>query len=144
MKVSANHRPLSPHLQIYRPQITSVLSIMHRLTGLVLGLGGLFFAGGLALIAWAPAVLEDLRRWDDSLVMSWAGSIVVFFWLWAFFYHLLNGVRHIVWDTGRGFDQSMVTFSGWAVVVLSLSCTVGLCLFWSMDAKGMNMMGGWW
>lgn len=119
-EVNPGNRPLSPHLQVYRLQITSVLSILHRITGCALLLGAV-------LVVWwftALAASERYFTFVDGVLTSWLGLLVLVGSLWALWYHLLNGVRHLVWDTGRGFDLDVVTKSGWSVVVGSVVLTV--------------------
>ena len=118
--VNRGNRPLSPHMQIYRVQITSVLSILHRITGCALLLGSV-------LIVWwfiAAAVSPGYFGFVDGLLTSWPGLLVLVGSLWALWFHTLNGVRHLVWDTGRGFDLGMVTKTGWAVVGGSVVLTL--------------------
>lgn len=115
-----SNRPLSPHLQIYRMQITSVLSILHRATGVGLALTAV-------LIVWwfvAAASSPDYFARVDGILTSWFGLAVMSVSVWALWYHLLNGIRHLFWDTGRGFDLARVTQSGWAVVAGSVGLTV--------------------
>lgn len=119
-RMSSDQRPLSPHLQVYRPQITSVLSILHRLTGVALA------AGTLVLVWWLVAAGTSAAAFAtaQSIIGSWYGLVLMAGWTFALFFHLCNGVRHLVWDTGRGFELSHVTASGWAVVVVSIALTV--------------------
>lgn len=112
-------RPLSPHLQIYRPQITSVLSITHRLTGIALYLGLLLWTLWLFTLAAYP----DCHAWLTAHVSAWYGQIALLGWTFCFFYHLLNGVRHLAWDAGVGFDLPSVTRTGWVVVCGSILLT---------------------
>jgi succinate dehydrogenase / fumarate reductase cytochrome b subunit len=112
-KGAAGNRPLSPHLQIYRPQITSVLSILHRICGVVLALGILPLVYWLSGLAGGP---ESYARAYGAL-SSVFGQILLFGWTLAFSYHFCNGVRHLFWDTGRGFELRQVYASGWAVLV---------------------------
>jgi succinate dehydrogenase / fumarate reductase, cytochrome b subunit len=118
--MASRERPLSPHLQVYRPQITSVLSILHRITGAALA------AGTLLLVYWLIAVAGGPDTYDaaQSVVGSIIGRILLFGWSWALFYHLTNGIRHLVWDAGRGFELRTVTISGWTVVILSFALTL--------------------
>lgn len=106
-------RPLSPHLQVYRPQLTSVLSILHRLTGIALALGTLLLAYWLVATAAGPASFATAQ----ALIGSWLGQLLLFGWTLALMYHLLNGIRHLFWDCGLGFELATVYRSGWAVVV---------------------------
>jgi len=114
------NQPLSPHLQIYRPQITSVLSILHRLTGVALGVGAL-------LLAWwviAAAAGAQPFAGAQAFLASWLGRLILLGFSFALFYHLLNGIRHLFWDMGKGFEIGTTRASGWAVVVLSLGFTL--------------------
>ena len=113
------NRPLSPHLQIYRPQITSVLSITHRLTGIFLSLGGVFLVAWL----WAAAYNAEYYAFWMDIVQQWYGLAALAAWSFAFYYHLCNGIRHLFWDMGKGFEISTVTKSGVAVVLGALALT---------------------
>lgn len=121
--MAAGNRPLSPHLQVYRPQITSVLSILHRITGVILSIGI------LVLVYWLAAAAGGDESYAGAVALlgSAFGQILLFGWTLAFFYHFCNGIRHLVWDTGRGFEIRQVERSGWAVVVLAVVLTVA---FW--------------
>jgi succinate dehydrogenase / fumarate reductase cytochrome b subunit len=118
--MTTNDRPLSPHLQIYRPQITSVLSILHRITGMALA------AGSLLLVYWliAAAAGADAFATAQSLIGSFVGRLLLFGWSFALFFHLANGIRHLFWDMGLGFELKTVTRSGWTVVIVSLLLTL--------------------
>ncbi len=118
--MASNNRPLSPHLQIYRPQLTSVLSITHRMTGIVLS------AGLVVLVAWLLALASGPQAYDrvNALLFSIPGLILMLIWTQALFYHLLNGIRHLLWDAGWLLDLSKAYASGWAVVTLSLVLTI--------------------
>lgn len=118
--MAAGNRPLSPHLQIYRPQLTSVLSITHRFTGVVLA------AGLLLLVYWLAALAAGDAAYAAALGVlgAWPVKILLFGASFAFFYHLANGIRHLWWDSGRGFEISQVNASGWIVVVVSITLTV--------------------
>lgn len=113
-------RPLSPHLQVYRPQITSVLSISHRISGVVLG------AGALLLTWWLVAAVEGPESFDQvqTIIGSWYGRLLIFGFTLAFFYHLCNGVRHLFWDLGYGLELRSVYRSGWVVMVLTVVLTL--------------------
>ena len=108
-------RPLSPHLQIYRPQITSVLSILHRITGIALAGGLVLLLVGLLSMAMGFDAYDCFQRFIQSI---W-GKIMLFGWAWAMSYHLFNGVRHLFWDMGYGFDMETVHASGKGVAVIS-------------------------
>lgn len=118
--MTAGKRPLSPHLQIYRPQITSVLSISHRFSGAVLA------AGLMLLVYWLAALASGDAAYAAALGVfgAWPVKVILFLGTLAFFYHLCNGIRHLWWDSGRGFEIPQVYASGWAVVIASISLTV--------------------
>lgn len=121
--VNRGDRPLSPHLSIYKPQWTSVLSILHRITGVALTLGAL-------LVVWwllAASADDEYFALVDGVMTSWIGLLVLFASSWALAYHLLNGIRHLWWDMGLGLDLETAEKSGRAVVVGSVALTV---LFW--------------
>jgi succinate dehydrogenase / fumarate reductase cytochrome b subunit len=109
--VNRGDRPLSPHLQIYRPQITSVLSILHRMTGVGMALGAVLVVWWLLAAATGAAYFETV----DGLITSWIGTLVMMGCSWALCYHFLNGIRHLVWDAGYGFDLETVDRTGMAV-----------------------------
>lgn len=112
-------RPLSPHLQIYRPQLTSVLSITHRATGIALSAGTLLLVWWLVAAANGPEAYDNVQRF----LGSWIGLVLLFGWSLALFYHLCNGLRHLWWDTGRGLDLPSVYASGWAVLAATAVLT---------------------
>jgi len=118
--MASRERPLSPHLQVYRPQITSVLSILHRITGAALAAGTLLLVYWLAAIAGGPDTYDAAQ----SVVGSIIGRTLLFGWSWALFYHLANGIRHLFWDAGVGFELKTVKISGWAAVILSFALTL--------------------
>ncbi|MGP1397509.1 MAG: succinate dehydrogenase, cytochrome b556 subunit [Inquilinaceae bacterium] len=113
-------RPLSPHLQIYRPQITSVLSILHRATGIAMAVGT------LVLVYWllAAAAGPDSFASAQGFVGSFIGQILLFGWSFALFFHLCNGIRHLAWDAGYGFDLDVATLTGWIVVAAASVLTL--------------------
>ena len=113
-------RPLSPHLQVYRWQITNTLSILHRLTGVGLGIGTIALTWWLVAAAAGPDYYAMVVGW----LTSWLGRLVMLGFTWALFYHLCNGIRHLFWDAGRGFELETVNRTGWAVVVLSVVLTL--------------------
>jgi len=123
----ANRRPLSPHLQVYRPQLTSVMSVGHRASGIVLSVGTLLLVYWLAAAAAGP----DAFSRAQGFIGSWLGILLLFGWTVALFYHLCNGIRHLFWDAGYGFELTQAYASGWAVVIATavltlLSWIVGL------------------
>lgn len=113
-------RPLSPHLQIYRWQLTSVLSILHRVTGVALALGAILFVSWLGAAADGPAPYARMQ-W---FLGSWIGLLLMFGWSVALFYHLCNGLRHLWWDTGHGLELKSVYASGWAVLAATAVLTI--------------------
>jgi succinate dehydrogenase cytochrome b subunit len=113
-------RPLSPHLQIYKPQLTSVLSITHRGTGLALSVGAVFLVWWLSGVAWN----EECFAWAQAFWGSWVGLIFLFGWTFSLFFHLLNGVRHLMWDWGLGFELKSAYRTGWTVVIFSAVLTL--------------------
>ena len=112
-------RPLSPHLQIYKPQLTSVLSILHRITGAALAIGTLLLVWWLVAVAAGPESFAAAQEFFGSVI----GQLLLLGWSWALFYHLCNGIRHLAWDIGWGFDLKSVYATGWAVVIASCALT---------------------
>jgi succinate dehydrogenase / fumarate reductase, cytochrome b subunit len=115
-----SHRPLSPHLQVYRPQITSTLSILHRASGVALSVGTLL------LVWWLVAAArgEDAYATVSGFLRSVIGILLLFGWSVALWYHFCAGLRHLAWDAGLGYDLPMVHRSGWAVVIATAVLTV--------------------
>ena len=118
--MAQGQRPLSPHLQIYRPQITSTLSILHRFTGVGLAFGAVLFAYWLTAAAYGP---EAFAR-ANAYFVSGFGRLVLFGLTFAFFYHLANGIRHLAWDIGLGFEMKTLNLSGIAVVAAAFALTL--------------------
>ncbi|MEQ1437846.1 succinate dehydrogenase, cytochrome b556 subunit [Fontimonas sp. SYSU GA230001] len=120
-KPSAGSRPLSPFMlgQYYRFQWTSLLSFAHRITGIGLSLGTLLLTGWLVALAGGP---QWYAAYSAQLT-AWYGQVLLFGWSWALMYHLCNGIRHLFWDIGRGFELKTAERSGYAVVVVSLTLT---------------------
>ncbi len=114
-------RPIAPHLQVYKPQISSVLSILHRLTGVVLGIGALLFAWWLIAAAVGPKAYMVV----EGFIYSWIGRLILLGFTGSFFYHLCNGIRHLGWDMGCGFSLPAMRRSGWAVVIAAVILTLG-------------------
>jgi len=115
-----SNRPISPHLQIYRPQLTSVMSITHRLTGIFLSLGTLVLLFWLAAAARGAEQYQAAQSVFDMVIVK----LVLVGWTWAFFYHLSNGIRHLCWDAGRGLDIPTAYASGYAVLAVSAVLTL--------------------
>ncbi len=129
--MATQNRPLSPHLQIYRWQISSVLSILHRITGIALAVGSLL------LVYWiiAAAVGPEAFAQAQGLIGSVIGRLLLFGWTYALFFHLANGIRHLFWDMGWGFELKTMSITGWTVVVAALLLTLvawGLG-YWQME-----------
>jgi len=124
-------RPLSPHLQVYRWQLTSVLSILHRATGIALSLGTIL------LVLWLVAAASGATPYAhvQGFIGSWIGLVLLFGWTVSLFYHLCNGIRHLWWDTGQGLELPAVYASGWAVLAATAVLTV---LAW---AFGLSQWG---
>lgn len=114
------HRPLSPHLQVYRPQLTSVLSILHRATGIALSIGALYLAVWVIFASASPSTYAAFQSFNVSIL----GRIVLGGWLYCAFYHLCNGIRHLFWDAGYGFELKDAYLSGWIVVGVSAVATI--------------------
>lgn len=112
-------RPLSPNIQIYRPQLTSVLSISHRVTGIALSVGSVLLVAWLVAAAAGPNAYSGVR----AFVHSSGGLILLLLWTFSLFFHLCNGIRHLIWDAGWGFDLRTIYLSGWTVVVVSVVLT---------------------
>jgi succinate dehydrogenase / fumarate reductase cytochrome b subunit len=113
-------RPTSPHLQIYRWQIGNTLSILHRLTGAALGFGLIALSYWLVSLAGGPESYSAAGR----LLGSPVGLIMLLGWTFSFFYHLLNGVRHLFWDAGKGFERTQRHASGWLAVLGAVALTL--------------------
>lgn len=131
---SSKHiRPLSPNIQIYRPQLTSVLSIANRITGVFLS------ACAVVLVAWLIAAASGQEAYShfQNLIASWPGQIVLLAATFAFFLHLCGGIRHLVWDTARGFELRQIYASGWIVVAVSVLLTL-VCWFASLLIAGQG------
>lgn len=118
-------RPLSPHLSIYKPQLTSMLSIFHRLTGGALFVGGFLLLGWVFSLVWGEASYQMMMNFLESPL----GIVLLSGWLFAFYYHLLNGLRHLYWDMGRGFDLETTYRTGWIVLGGSVLLTVVSILY---------------
>lgn len=122
-------RPLSPHLQIYRVQFTSLTSILHRIAGVCLGIGSLLLVYWLCAAASGP---EAYAR-AQGFIGSWFGILLLFGFSVALFYHLSNGIRHLFWDVGRGFELKTAYASALAVgaatvVLTAIAWIVGLSM----------------
>jgi len=114
------NRPLSPHLSIYKPIPTMMMSIAHRITGVAL------YAGTLLVACWllAAASGEATFDWVNGIFGSIIGRLVLFGYTWALMHHMLGGLRHFIWDTGRGFDPATSTKMAWATLAGSITLTI--------------------
>ncbi len=124
-------RPLSPHLQIYSPLINMVMSIVHRITGVALYAGTLLLAWWLVAAATGP----EYFAFVSGLFASPLGLLVLLGYTWALFHHMLGGIRHLIWDTGRGFDLDTVNSLSWGTLIGSLALTAAVWA-WALAAKG--------
>jgi len=124
-------RPLSPHLQIYTPQMTSILSIMNRVTGIAVSVGTLLLVWWLVAAASGPSAFNTVQGFIGSPV----GLFVLFGWTASLFFHFFNGIRHLAWDAGFGFDLPQTYATGWAVLIATAVSSV---LVW---AVGLWLLG---
>jgi len=123
----SSNRPLSPHLQVYKPQLTSFTSILHRVTGAALAVGAMIMTWWL----WSVMTGGDTLMFFQSFVQSHIGKLMLFGWVLAFCYHFFNGLRHMWWDAGRGITIAFANRS--AIVVLLLSAASAV-LIWCRAA----------
>ncbi len=121
--MSRNGMPLSPHISIYRWPITMTISILHRATGVAMSVGFIVLAGWLFDAASGAQTYASFMNCMDSPL----GLALLVGWSFAFFFHLANGMRHFVWDTGRGFEKSTADASAWFVLIVAVIMTA---LFW--------------
>jgi succinate dehydrogenase / fumarate reductase cytochrome b subunit len=122
-QMSEIQRPLSPHLSVYKWTVASSLSILHRLSGVVLSLGA------LALVAWILAAAAGSEAYAQvfAILSGPFGLLILFGFSLSFFYHLGNGIRHLFWDAGYGFDKKIARISGWCTFITSILVTL---IFW--------------
>lgn len=121
--MSNPERPLSPHLSIYRWPITMTVSILHRATGIALSVGFVVFCLWLFDAASGASAYGMFMSYADT----WPGRVLFIGWSFAFFFHLANGIRHLVWDTGRGLEIASANASAWFVIIAATVLTV---IFW--------------
>ena len=119
-------RPLSPNIQLYRPQLTSVLSIANRITGVISSIGA------VGLVAWLAAAASGEPAWSRfrGVIESLPGQLMLAGFTFAFFLHLCAGIRHLVWDSVHGFELRAIYISGWVVVFASVLLTA---LAWAIS-----------
>jgi succinate dehydrogenase / fumarate reductase cytochrome b subunit len=113
-------RPLSPHLQIYKPMLSMMMSIMHRITGAALFFGTILFVWWLSAAAHSDGYFDLVQ----SFFGHWFGRIILFGYTWALMHHMLGGIRHLIWDTGRGFALPTVEKLVWANLIGSIGLTL--------------------
>ncbi|MGH6735284.1 MAG: succinate dehydrogenase, cytochrome b556 subunit [Methyloceanibacter sp.] len=113
-------RPLSPHLQIYRPMLTMMMSIAHRITGASLAAGFLLLTWWLVAISIGPEAYEVVAGFFSSLL----GRLLLFLFTWALVHHMLGGIRHLIWDTGAALDKTSIEVAAWLTIVSSIVLTV--------------------
>lgn len=118
-------RPLSPHLQIYKWQITMVMSIGHRASGIALACGTFLVVLWLVALALGP----NIYSYFYIIVNNWFGQFVLFVYSLVIFYHLLNGIRHLSWDFGYGYEIKTVYLSGYLVFFLSFILTATIWIY---------------
>ncbi|MCP5001150.1 MAG: succinate dehydrogenase, cytochrome b556 subunit [Hyphomicrobiales bacterium] len=120
MANATQNRPLSPHLSVYRLYPTMVMSIVHRITGAALYFGTVLVAWWLIAAAAGPAYFE----FTNAIFGSILGRLVLFAYTWALLHHMIGGIRHLVWDTGRGLEKDVSTKIAWATLVVSVALTI--------------------
>jgi succinate dehydrogenase cytochrome b subunit len=125
-------RPLSPHLQIYRPMLTMMMSIAHRISGAALATGFVLLAWWLLAISAGPAPFATVNRFFASI----PGQMLLFGYSWALIHHMLGGMRHLIWDTGHGLDKVSIEIFAWATIIGSTTLTLVLWLagYWLKGA----------
>ncbi len=116
------NRPLSPHLQIYWPRGNMIMSIVHRITGVALYAGSALLALWLISAAFSPEAFGLV----NGVLGSWFGRLVLIGYTWAVLHHLLGGLRHLVWDSGAGFELNTITLMSWGTLVLSVLLTAAI------------------
>jgi succinate dehydrogenase / fumarate reductase cytochrome b subunit len=117
-------RPLSPHILVYRWPITMTLSILHRVTGVALSVGLIVLTIWLVALSTGAAAYEQIT----AVLQSTVGRLLLVGFSFAFFFHLCNGVRHLFWDVGKGFEMRQVNASAWSVILATIVLTLGLWL----------------
>jgi len=118
-------RPLSPHLQIYKPMLTMMMSIAHRVTGAALYFGMLLFAWWLIAAAAGANTYAGFETFMGSLI----GRLILFGYTWALLHHLLGGIRHLIWDTLHGLEPAEREMLAAATLIGSIALTIVLWVF---------------
>lgn len=126
-------RPLSPHLQVYKPMLTMMMSIVHRVTGGALYFGTLLLASWLVALAMGPEYFNYVNELMGSIV----GRLILFGYTWALIHHMLGGIRHFIWDTGRGFDLGQVEWFARLTLLGSIVLTI---LIWGVAYMKMGVL----
>lgn len=129
--MASQNRPLSPHLQVYKPQLTSVMSILHRATGIALAVGTLLLVWWLVAAATGESAFDDVQ----AFIGSWIGRLLLFGWSFAIFYHLCNGIRHLFWDAGKGLELEAAYTNGRIVVGAAIVLTLAVWI-WGYASMG--------
>jgi succinate dehydrogenase / fumarate reductase cytochrome b subunit len=129
--MSNQERPLSPHLSIYRWPISMTLSILHRMTGVALSVALLALVFWLESIAFGEASYQMLSGWIDTPV----GKLLLLGWSFSLFFHLANGIRHLFWDAGVGFEKRQTDVSAWLVLIATVVMTAS---YWMMVQGGLT------
>ena len=130
--MASNNRPLSPHLQVYKPQLTTFMSITHRATGIALAVGTLMLVCWVIAAATGETAFNEVQAFLGSIV----GRLLLLGWSFALFYHLCNGLRHLFWDAGKGFEIETAYMTGRIVIAASILLTIGAWL-WGYAAIGV-------
>ncbi len=125
-------RPLSPHLQIYRPMLTMLMSIAHRITGASLAVGFALLTWWLVAVSMGPEAYSSVQTFFGSLI----GRALLFAFTWALIHHMLGGIRHLIWDTGTGLDKVTIERFALGTIVGSVVLTI---LVW---LAAYSVMGG--
>lgn len=116
-------RPLSPHLQIYRPMLTMMMSIAHRITGTASAIGFALLTWWLVAVSMGPEAFACV----DGFFSSIFGQMLLISFTWALIHHMLGGIRHLIWDTGAGLDRTSIEVFAWATIIGSLALTGAVC-----------------
>jgi succinate dehydrogenase / fumarate reductase, cytochrome b subunit len=123
-------RPLSPHLQIYRPLINMVMSILHRITGAALYFGTILLAAWLVAAASGPEAFQTV----SGYLATWPGLVVLAGYTWVLIHHALGGIRHFIWDFGLGYEHETIDLLSWGTIVLSVLLTA---VVWFFALRGL-------
>jgi len=125
--MKTSNRPLSPHLQVYKMPLSAKLSILHRLTGLGLSFGAVILVFWLFSLAYMSGTAVSLHDFFSSTL----GKVMLIAWTFAFFYHFCNGIRHLFWDIGKGYELDTLNKTGVAAIIMAIVLTV---VVWTLGA----------